>query len=201
MKFGSSSTARAIAVAAVAVVAIGAPAQAGKKGVAKHDDEKSTGGKFYDQATYARCDIDWMSAKKKGKQLQVVTKFRGQADGGPIDTLWVNTKGNKRSAPEYSIRPGPETAMIYKMQRVKNPPPGFPPTQAVDTGKTGKVKLKGKKETVKLKASHVAKGKKKVGLQAQTCGEGAVDIAPGGHYFDDTGYDGTIDRKYLNVKV
>jgi hypothetical protein len=42
---------------------------------------------------------------------------------------------------------------------------------------------------------------KTTGFQAKTCGEAAVDIAPGGDHFDDRNFTGRPDYQFKNIET
>ncbi len=202
MKKEATLTATLIAIA-ISVAAISTSALAGKKGSVKYNDEKSTGGVFYDPKDYGPCDIDKLSAKEKRNKITLNVAYRSATQyGSAIDVVYGNTKGGKKSDPEYQITRGYEEdeMLIYKRKPVSNPKPGYLAYELIDTGKTAKLKHKSQKDILKLPVSAFGKTNK-VGLQVQTCGEGSVDIAPGKDYFDDAGYDGTIKYESLYVKV
>ncbi len=185
------------------IAAFGGSAVAGKKGSVKYNDEKSNGS-FYDPGIYAACDIEKLSAKEKRNKITVNASYRGsddpRGDRSPIGYFFVNTKGGNKSDPEYELSfYSYDDVRIVKRRPVRNPEPGYPDYELIDTGKTAKFNHKDKKDVVsKIPVSAFGKTNK-VGFQIQTCGEGAVDIAPGGDYFDQDFK--TIKRNYLNVKV
>lgn len=170
----------------IAAFTLATAATAGKRGrnvVVK--DAVDRGGKFYDPETYARCDIRKVKATVKRGALVIKVTHRGKE---PNTDLNLNTRGGKRSDPEWKLT---GSGTLYK---------------AKDTskfkGNAAKVKLKDRKKSIQWKLPLRKIGRpKKTGFQAQTCGEGAVDIAPGKSYYDDTSWDGTIDYQYKNIKT
>lgn len=181
-----------VVIGLLAVLLVGGYANAGDKKTAKYNDERSTGGKFYPPSDYAPCDVDKLTVTSKRGKLIVKATFRGKHDKGRtvIDQLYVNTKGGGSSKPEFKSS-GNDGASVYEYKSYD------------DTGSKVKSKTtkKGKGQSVELPLKTFGRGVDKLGVQIQTCGEGAVDIAPGKDYFDDENYDGTIKFKSLNVKV
>ena len=184
----------ATALGLIAALAFAGASTAGKRGrnqVVKDPTDK--GGKLYPAETYARCDIKTVKATVKRGDLQVKVTHRGkQVSPGtnkpfPNTYLNLNTKGGKTSDPEYQLN-GYGTLTKLKDFSSKQ-----------DAAKT---KLKDKKKSLQWKLPLRKLGRpKKTGFQAQTCGEGAVDIAPGKNYYDQKGWDGTIDYQYKNIKT
>ena len=182
--------------ATLVLLLVGAEANAGKNGSdsATTKDEKSKDGKFYDHETYARCDIRKLSVKGKRGDLIVGAQFAGKnpyKGSTVIDSIYVNTKGSGGSDPEFRSS-SYEGEQIYEFKSGK------------ETGSevaSSKVTNKGKGQQVVLPLKAFGKKRGKFGVQIQTCGEGAVDIAPGKDYFNDDNYDGTIKFSYLNIKV
>ena len=182
--------------AVLVLLLVGAEANAGKDGSdsAKIKDEKSKDGKFYDHKSYATCDIRKLSVKGKRGDLIVDAQFSGKSPSngvGVIDSIYVNTKGSGGSDPEFRSS-SYEGEPIYNFKSQK------------ETGSevaSSKVTKKGKGQQVVLPLKAFGKKHGKFGVQIQTCGEGAVDIAPGKDYFNDENYDGTIKFSYLNINV
>lgn len=174
----------------LAVLLVGGYASAGKSKTAKVNDERSNG-KFYDKGIYAKCDIDKLSVTSKRGKLIVKANFRGRHEefNSPLGIIYINTKGGKKSNPEFTGS-GYTGESIYTYKSYK------------DTGSDVKAKRtkKGKAESVEMPLKAFGRGVDKLGVQIQTCGEGAVDIAPGKDYFDKD-YGDTIKFQFLNVKV
>lgn len=172
---------------ALAVLALGAVADAAKKGGAKVvKDRTDRGGKLYDPKTYAACDIKQVKATVKGAQLVITVSTRGK-QAFPNSYVNLNTKGSKRSAAEYQAQPSGGLVAIK----------GGNFDQA---GARTKQKKGGKALRFEIALKKIG-GPRKTGFQAQTCGEGAVDIAPGGNYFDDKSFDGTVAHKYKSIRT
>ncbi|CAN5639288.1 hypothetical protein BH10ACT11_BH10ACT11_04340 [soil metagenome] len=189
------------AVSLLVVVIAVVPASAGKRKTAKYNDERSTG-KLYDAKTYARCDIRKLTATSKRGKLVLQLTFRGKTPkdyGPPIDSMYINTKGAKKSKPEYFFG-GYDKAPVQKIKGFNG---GFPDYDYdPDSGKAKyKGNQKGKGQQVKVGLGNFGKHLNKIGVQAQTCGEGAVDIAPGSDYFRDKNYDGHIKFQSLELKL
>ena len=174
-------------LALIGAFALASAADAGKRGrnvVVK--DPKDRGGKFYEPETYARCDIRKVKATVKRGSLLIKATHRGK-QASSSHRVSLNTKGSKKSDPEWFMTSSGGLTKVdpYKFK-----------ADAV------KIKLKDKKKSWQYKLPLRKIGKpKKTGFQVQTCGEGAVDIAPGKSYYDDTSFDGTIDYKYKNIKT
>ncbi|HYH59688.1 MAG TPA: carboxypeptidase-like regulatory domain-containing protein [Thermoleophilaceae bacterium] len=150
-------------------------------------DEKSTGGGENSE----RCDIRSLEVDKTKKSVVVTVGLRGAQKEFINTHLSINTSGNARSNPEFIVD---QEGNVRKVVSVENGQPltGF------DVAGQGKATASGKNVIFKfpLRALGAAK---KIGAQAQTCGEGAVDIAPGKDYFGDKSYDGSVDFQYLTV--
>lgn len=176
----------AAAIGLVAL-ALGVVADAAKKGGAQVvKDPTDRGGKFYDPEIYASCDIKKVEATVKGASLFVTVSTRGKQEF-PKSNLNLNTRGSKRSAAEYQARPYGGLAVIKG-------------NKFDEAGAKTKQMNGGKALRFEIALKRIG-GPKKTGFQAQTCGEGAVDIAPGGNYFDDTSFDGTVAPKYKSIKT
>lgn len=173
-------TARRVAVAATLGAALLPASALAADGSIK--DERASGS-LYPASAYARCDIVSMSAEKTRRTLLVTLVMRGPSTFGSPAGLHVNTKGGPTSDPEFRIgQDGVVTDAKFKSRG----------SAGVALTKRGKV--------VSFSVPLALLGKpKRVAVQAQTCGEGAVDIAPGAHYFDDRTYDGTIAHRYLTA--
>jgi hypothetical protein len=186
----SGKYAVAVGLAVALAIGLGGVATAGKSGrnqIVKDPTDK--GGKFYDAETYARCDIKEVKATVKRGKLVVKVTHRGK-QASSSHQLNLNTKGGKTSDPEYYLRRDFDGASLTKVKDLSTTPDA------------AKVKLKNKKKALQYELPLRKIGRpKKTGFQAQTCGEGAVDIAPGGSYYDDVKWDGTIDYKYKNIKT
>lgn len=171
----------------IAAFTLATAASAGKRGrnvVVK--DPVDRGGKFYEPETYARCDIRKVKATVKRGSLLIKATHRGK-QASSSHRVSLNTRGGKRSDPEYYMTSG---GGLTKVDPYKFKPDAV------------KVKLKDKKKSWQYKLPLRKIGRpKKTGFQVQTCGEGAVDIAPGKSYYDDTSWDGTIDYQYKNIKT
>ncbi len=177
-----------LAVLALAGVALGGTALAGKHGRNAVVKDGRDSGKLYDASTYAACDIREVKAQvKRRKTLIVKTTVRGKQDF-PNVTLFLNVSGSKHSDPEFTV---------YQESTTKN---GKNPKD-VKNAATVKLQNHGHSIRYDVKLKKVGRPKNKVGFQAKTCGEGAVDIAPGKNYFDDTKWTGEIDYQYKNIKV
>lgn len=178
----------------IAAFVLASAADAGKRGrnvVVK--DSTDRGGKFYEPETYKRCDIKEVKATVKRGALQVKVKHRGKQFLPGTKQTWgnsylnINTRGGKTSSPEYQLN-GDGWLWDYRKEK--------------STPDAAKVKFKDGNKSLQWKLPLRKIGRpSKTGFQAQTCGEGAVDIAPGGNYFDDTSFDGTVDHKYKNIKT
>ena len=174
-------------LAGFALVASGGAADAAKKGngvVVKDSKDK---GSLYPADIYKRCDIRQLKATVRGKNLIVTVKFTGKAETAFNTELRLNTAGSRVSDPEYVLS---EVGTLFTAAKG---------TYTPDAAKTSLKKGKTAQQWA-LPLKKIGKPKK-VGLQAKTCGEGAVDIAPGSNYFDDTGWDGTIRNKYAYLRT
>ena len=153
------------------------------------DDPKDSGS-LYPKDVYARCDIrEVKSQVQRGKLVTKVT-LRGSQKGNPNTDLYLNTKGRRRSEPEYLVTSGDEDGHLYR---------GFEDQKYKGTVPQ-KQKNRGKAIQFTIPLKKIGKPKK-TGFQAKTCGEGAVDIAPGKTYFDDTSFNGRVDFQYANIKT
>ncbi|MEZ5186192.1 MAG: hypothetical protein R2720_10640 [Candidatus Nanopelagicales bacterium] len=178
----SSKYALTAVLAGFALIASAGTADAATKTVKDPKDK----GSLYPAEVYKRCDIRAVEATVQGNTLVIKVTHRGKTEV-PNTTLRLNTKGSKRSDPEYRLD---ESGGLSKTANNSYTP---------DVAKT---KVKDRKKALEWQVPLKKIGKpKKVGFQAVTCGEGAVDIAPGGNYFDDTGWDGTLANKYAYIKT
>lgn len=142
-------------------------------------DERATG-RLYDAKTYAACDVRQLTAERTARTLQVEAVYRARVQGGSV-LVHVNTKGGATSDPEYQVSGD-------SIMRVGS--------RSANTG-TAAVTKQGATMSITIALSAIGNPRGAIGVQIQTCGEGATDVAPGGHYFDDTRYDGTIAHRYL----
>ena len=162
------------------------------------DDPKDSGS-LYEKSAYAACDIRKVVAQvKRGKLVAEVT-LRGKQKNFVNTYLHVNTQGNKRSEPEYVVNPdsdgkgrliktgGVDEFGNYEDQKDK----GEVPVKAGDGGQAIEFKVPLKK----------LGSPKTTGFQAKTCGEGSVDVAPGGDHFDDRNYTGRPDFQFKNIET
>jgi hypothetical protein len=162
-------------------------ADGGKKsGAQVVKDPTDRGGKLYDPNVYAACDIEKVKATVKGGRLIATVSTRGKQQF-PNSYLNLNTKGSKRSGPEYQAQPSGGLVMIKGNKFDAD-------------GANTKQKNKGKALRFEITLKKIGRPKK-TGFQAQSCGEGAVDIAPGKNYFDDKSFDGTVAHKYKSIKT
>lgn len=161
------------------------------------DDPKDSGN-LYEKSTYAPCDIRKVVAQvKRGKLVTEVT-LRGKQNF--VNTyLHLNTKGKKSSEPEYVVNPDSDgkgrllkTGGVDDFGNNENETDkGTVPLTAKDGGKAAEFKV----PLNKLGSP------KTTGFQARTCGEGSVDIAPGGDHFDDRNYTGRPDYQFKNIET
>ncbi len=166
-----------LAAVVLTVGALAGSALAGRHGRNAVVSDPKDSGKLYDASSYAACDIREVKAQvKRRKTLVVKTTVRGTQKDFVNVTLFLNVSGSKHSDPEYTLYQDSDAAKA-KLQ---------------DHGHSIRYDVKLKK---------VGNPKGKIGFQAKTCGEGAVDIAPGKNYFDDTKWTGQIDYQYKNIKV
>jgi hypothetical protein len=182
------------ALVAASLIASGALAAGGEK--REVADEKSPGGKLYDDPKiYANCDLRSLSVKKQGERLIVTAGLRGNQRRFVNTSLNLNTKGAKRSAPELVVDSGGNVFATGGVDADGN----YRDYRPKGTAKVS-TKARGKRVVFKIGIGKLG-GVAKVGVQAQTCGEGAVDIAPGGDYFDDTSFTGKVAHRYLALKL
>ena len=161
------------------------------------DDPKDSG-TLYEKSSYAACDIRKVVAEVKRGKLVVAVTMRGKQNF--VNTyLHLNTQGKKRSGPEYVVNPDSDgkgrllkTGGVDDFGNNKDEKDlGTVPLNAQDGGKTAQFKVPVKKFG----------SPKTTGFQARTCGEGSVDIAPGGDHFDDRNYTGRPAYEYKNIKT
>jgi len=162
------------------------------------NDPKDSGS-LYEKSAYAACDIRKVVAQiKRGKLVAEVT-LRGKQKDFVNTYLHLNTKGNKRSEPEYVVNPSSDgkgdlikTGGVDEFGSNKDPKDkGTVSVKANDGGQAIEFKVPVKK----------LGSPKTTGFQGKTCGEGAVDIAPGGDHFDDTKFTGRPDYEYKNIET
>lgn len=146
-------------------------------------DELSRG-TMYSAETYAACDVRSLEAEIAGRTLQVTIGFRAAKGEGSSLLIHVNTRGGIRSAPEFGVN----SSQISPAGRG-----GAPATERATTSYAGK------QVTVTVPVAALGRVQGPIGVQVQTCGEGAVDVAPGGDYFDDREFSGDVDHRYLNA--
>ena len=174
-------------IVTLTLLASAAVADAGKSGrnqVVK--DPTDRGGKFYGPEVYARCDIKQVKATVKRGSLVVKATHRGKLTFNSTQ-LNLNTRGGKTSDPEFRLD-GDGGLTNNKSGKF--------------VADSAKIKLKDRKKSLQWTLPLRKIGRpSKTGFQAQTCGEGAVDIAPGKSYYDDTSWDGKIDYQYKNIKT
>ncbi len=144
-------------------------------------------GSLYPADVYKRCDIRKMTAAVRGNTLIITVRHGGKVETAFNTELRINTAGSRASDPEYVLN---EAGSLYTAAK---------DTYTPDVAKTS-LKLRKTAQQWTLPLKKIGKPKR-VGLQAKTCGEGAVDIAPGANYFDDTGWDGTIANKYAYLRT
>jgi hypothetical protein len=184
------------ALVLLVLLVVGAGPLLGKGRTQKVSDERSSGTLYDDKSIYANCDIDKLAAKKARSSLQVKVFVRGNQKAFVNTGLNLNTRGSKRSDPEYWVRGAEGT--LTKTGGIGDFGQPLKPKQVGNA----KVLVKSGGKLIQFQVPIKKLGKpRKTGVQAQTCGEGAVDIAPGGNYFDDTGFDGSVANKYANVKT
>lgn len=172
----------------VALSIVVAPATATKQGRnIVVSDPRDGAGKLYPPEVYAACDIRELKATVKGGGKLIVKVTTSGAQSFPNTSLNLNIEGSKKSDPEYRL--GPDGALD-------------------DLGDAGisepaaEVEQKDKKRALQFELPLRKIGSpKKTGLQAKTCGEGSVDIAPGGVYFDDSDFDGTVANRFAIIKT
>ncbi len=184
-----------LAVLTLTATVLGGTALAGRHGRNAVVSDPKDSGKLYDASSYAACDIREVKAQvKRRKTLVVKTTLRGKQDFPNVE-LYLNERGSKRSTPEYIVWQDGATKIdgINKAGEQKNP-------KFIENAATVKLQDHGRSVRYDVKLKKIG-GPKKVGFQAKTCGEGAVDIAPGKNYFDDTKWTGKIDYQYKNIKV
>ena len=161
------------------------------------DDPKDSGN-LYEKSTYAPCDIRKVVAQvRRGKLVTEVT-LRGKQNF--VNTyLHLNTKGKKSSEPEYVVNPDSDgkgrllkTGGVDDFGNNENETDkGTVPVTAKDGGRSIQFKV----PVNKLGSP------KTTGFQARTCGEGSVDVAPGGDHFDDRNYTGRPDYQFKNIET
>ena len=161
------------------------------------DDPKDSG-TLYEKSSYAPCDIRKVVAQvKRGKLVTEVT-LRGKQNF-VATYLHLNTKGKKKSDPEYVVNPDSDgKGRLLKTGGVDDfgnnedeKDKGTVPLTAQDGGKSVQFKV-----PVKKLGSPTT-----TGFQARTCGEGSVDIAPGATHFDDRNYTGRPDYQFKNIET
>lgn len=192
----------AVLVGGCGALAFGSLARAGNQRITDPKDF----GKIYPASVYAACDVVSASAGHAGRNMlthKVVVRGHFNKSGGswyPNVNLNLNTNGGRRSYPELQINASGE---IFKYLPNPGTSPGFQQTKAkarvVVTSHGRAVVFKFKASVIKSLA-HGMHGrgrmlKNEYGWQVQTCGEGAVDLAPGGNFFDRTGWTGDIKPK------
>lgn len=155
-------------------------AVAGTASAATIRDEVSRGGS-YDEEVYAACDVRSLTAERTARTLQVSVTFRGRVLGGSL-LLHINTRGGPASEPEFTT--SGESVMTAGTSR--------PRQTGIAISST-----RGKTVSITVPLSAVGSPRGSVGVQYQSCGEGATDIAPGNHYFDARSFDGKIAHRYL----
>ena len=171
----------------------GAAVESGQVSV---DDPKDSGS-LYEKSAYARCDIRTVAAQVKRGKLVVDVTLRGK-QSFPNTYLHLNTKGKKGSEPEFVVGPGEPKGPLTKTGGIDD----FGAFE--DPKEKGEVPVE-RKDGGKVIEFRVPLGKigspKTTGFQARTCGEGAVDIAPGGDHFDDRNYTGRPDFQHKNIET
>lgn len=178
------TTGRVVLGAVAAVLALSGSALAANGDGKPIRDELSTGS-GYAADVEARCDIRTLAAERAGSSLQVTVGLRKAAGEYVNLYLHVNTKGSGRSEPEF----------VVNSEGSVGPPNRSP------TGQGSVSKAQGGRQIVFQVPLRAIGSPRRIGVQAKTCGEGAVDIAPGRHYFGDRSWDGTIDYSYLTPGV
>lgn len=176
-------TGRRIALAATLGIAL-LPGSALAASAGSIKDERASGS-LYPAASYARCDVLSLKAEKTRSTLVVTVGLRGKSPFGSSVTLHVNTKGGPASDPEYQVDSSGDVRRSGDFRSMG--------TAGIAISKSGKV------VTIDVPLAAIGKPRGTVAVQVQTCGEGAVDIAPGKHHFDDRSYDGTIEHRYLTA--
>jgi hypothetical protein len=183
-----------VVIAVVAAVCLMVPLAFGAKWSQTAKDEKSTGN-LYSDAIYANCDIRELKANFARGKLKVQTVMRGKANEFAV-MLNVNTAGDKRSDPEFVVAGDGTITKTGGVDDFGNyEKPKQVSGQANVTRKKG-----GKKVTISVPVKKVG-DKKNTGYQAQTCGEGAVDVAPGGHHFRDKNYQGRPEYSFKSIRT
>lgn len=195
MRLAKKSSAAALIVAGLTVLAVCGTATAGKQGSNAVVSDPKDSGKLYPKETYARCDISEVKAQvKRGNKLVVKTTLRGKQQGVGI-YLNLNTKGSKSSDPEY-VAYGEtmfKTGGVGESGQYEN-------QKVINRAVTAKLKNRDRAVQQEVKLKKVGKPKS-IGFQSQTCGEGAVDLAPGKNHFDDTSYTGRPDYQFKKIKT
>lgn len=189
-----SITCALLALAAGQASGSGGAAQSGQVTV---DDPKDSGS-LYEKSAYAPCDLRKVVAQVKRGKLVVDATTRGKQNF--VNTyLHLNTQGKKRSEPEYVVNPDSDgkgrllkTGGVDEFGSNENEKDkGTVPLTAQDGGKTTEFKVPLRK----------LGSPKTTGFQARTCGEGSVDIAPGGDHFDDRDYTGRPAYQFKNIET
>ncbi|MGH2838150.1 MAG: hypothetical protein ACRDJY_07355 [Thermoleophilaceae bacterium] len=161
------------------------------------DDPKDSGN-LYEKSAYAPCDLRKVVAQVKRGKLVVDVTLRGKQNFVNA-YLHLNTKGKKGSEPEYVVNPdSDDKGVLYKTGGVDDfgnfedpKDKGRVVAKVLDGGKTVEFKV----PLRKLGSPATT------GFQARTCGEGSVDIAPGGNHFDDRSYTGRPAFEHKNIKT
>ncbi|MDO8208796.1 carboxypeptidase-like regulatory domain-containing protein [Conexibacter sp. CPCC 206217] len=156
--------------------AVAAAAQEGKV-----KDERSSGTGYDDPRIEARCDISSLEATIQGSTLQAIVTSRGEVGETGSAQLRINTTGGGSSAPEFVV--GDDGSV------------STPNGSATSRG-AGTVTVVGRQMTFRVPLGLLGRAAKKLGVQAKTCGEGAVDVAPGPDYF---GRDAEPVYRYLTA--
>lgn len=184
---------RGIALLAALLVAVSAASAIAGGRQESVNDERSDGSLYDDPSIYAACDIDTLTAQRQTRFVQAKVTLRGKSDAYRVG-LNLNTSGSGRSEPEYYTT-GESLIKTGGVNDFGSPEDPQPKGEI-------KVALKAGGEQVVLKVPIRKLGRpRSTGVQAKTCGEGAVDIAPGKDYFDDTGFSGRVAYRYLEVKT
>lgn len=187
------------AVLAIVIASLASPAFAGGGRIQVIDDEHKTG-KLYTAETYKNCDISKVKATVQSGELKVKTTFRGKLTGGSL-RLNLSIGKSKKGAPDYFVDASGsgDEGFITKTGGVDefgNPKDG----ESLKGKASVKAKKGGKDITIDVPLKHIGKPKR-TGFQVQTCGEGAVDLAPGKNHVDDTKYQGRPDYQFAVIKT
>jgi hypothetical protein len=166
-----------------AALGAGAGAATAEEGAIK--DEPSSGSGYGDSER--RCDIRSLEATILGKTLQVTAGMRGDQGESTNVGLRINVAGGGRSNPEFFVDGSGQ------IQAVRGDGDGGW-DEAVDKG-AGTVTIAGRQVTWRLPLALLGRvAPKQIGVQAKSCGEGAIDVAPGPHSF---GRDVDLAAQYL----